>query len=249
MKYFQKTYLENFFFFIMLGAIIFMSFQWASFNKIFMIKNVEINGVQYFDDSSLASYKNDIKDNHIMFFDLKSYKDDIESLAYVKDCKISRIFPGTINIFIYEREPLALINSTDLIMLDIDGICLPVEEYENISLPILSNFKTNEELYPSGEKTKSSNVIRSIDVIKYSKRNFHRLYEDISEFVFNDSNEYEIILKNGKTKILLGSNDIFKKIDYLKAFDNALPADKDFNIYKYIDLRYKDQIVVKERRV
>ncbi len=249
MKYFQKTYLENFFFFIMLGAIIFMSFQWASFNNIFMIKNVEINGVQYFDDSSLASYKNDIKDNHIMFFDLKSYKDDIESLAYVKDCKISRIFPATINIFIYEREPLALINSTDLIMLDIDGICLPVEEYENISLPILSNFKTNEELYPSGEKTKSSNVIRSIDVIKYSKRNFHRLYEDISEFVFNDSNEYEIILKNGKTKILLGSNDIFKKIDYLKAFDNALPADKDFNIYKYIDLRYKDQIVVKERRV
>ena len=51
-----------------------MSFQWASFNNIFMIKNVEINGVQYFDDSSLASYKNDIKDNHIMFFDLKSYK-------------------------------------------------------------------------------------------------------------------------------------------------------------------------------
>ncbi|GIS42506.1 MAG: hypothetical protein Ct9H90mP15_05460 [Candidatus Neomarinimicrobiota bacterium] len=51
MKYFQKTYLENFFFFIMLGAIIFMSFQWASFNNIFMIKNVEINGVQFFDDS------------------------------------------------------------------------------------------------------------------------------------------------------------------------------------------------------
>ena len=155
-----------------------MSFQWASFNNIFMIKNVEINGVQYFDDSSLASYKNDIKDNHIMFFDLKSYKDDIESLAYVKDCKISRIFPWTINIFIYEREPLALINSTDLIMLDIDGICLPVEEYENISLPILSNFKTNEELYPSGEKTKSSNVIRSIDVIKYSKRNFLNMFSE-----------------------------------------------------------------------
>ena len=75
------------------------------------------------------------------------------------------------------------------------------------------------------------------------------MYEDISEFVFNDSNEYEIILKNGKTKILLGSDNVFKKIDYLKAFDDELPDDKDFNIYKYIDLRYKDQIVVRERRV
>ena len=75
------------------------------------------------------------------------------------------------------------------------------------------------------------------------------MYEDISEFVFNDSNEYEIILKNGNTKILLGANNIFKKIDYLKAFDEALPDNKNFNVYKYIDLRYKDQIVVRERRV
>ena len=41
----------------------------------------------------------------------------------------------------------------------------------------------------------------------------------------------------------------FKKIDYLKAFEDTLPDDKNFNVYKYIDLRYKDQIVVKERRV
>ncbi len=245
----NKIYIEIPFFILRMGIIIFLAIKWAAFNDMFTIKNVEINGVQYFDDSSLASYKSEIKDNHIMFLDLQSHKDRIESLIYVKDCKISRTFPETINIVIYEREPLVMINSTDLIMLDVDGICLPVEEYDAISLPILSNFKTNEELYPTGQKTKSSNVARSIDIIKYSKRNFNRLYEDISEFVFNDSNEYEIILKNGKTKILLGSNNILKKIDYLKAFDSALPADKNFNIYKYIDLRYKDQIVVKERRV
>jgi len=245
----NKIYIEIPFFILRMGIIIFLAIKWAAFNDMFTIKNVEINGVQYFDDSSLASYKSEIKDNHIMFLDLQYHKDRIESLIYVKDCKISRTFPETINIVIYEREPLVMINSTDLIMLDVDGICLPVEEYDAISLPILSNFKTNEELYPTGQKTKSSNVARSIDIIKYSKRNFNRLYEDISEFVFNDSNEYEIILKNGKTKILLGSNNILKKIDYLKAFDSALPADKNFNIYKYIDLRYKDQIVVKERRV
>tara|TARA_B100000427_G_scaffold136590_1_gene113536 strand:- start:1250 stop:1999 length:750 start_codon:yes stop_codon:yes gene_type:complete len=249
MKYFKRIYLEITFFILGIGALIFLSVQWAVFNEIFMIKNVQINGAQYFDDISLDSYKNEIKDNHIIFFDLKTYKNQIESLAYVRDCKISRTFPETVNIVIYEREPLAIINSTDLIMLDVDGICLPVEEYGTISLPILSNFKTNEELYPAGEKTKSSNVIKSIDIIKYSKRNFNRLYEDISEFVFNDSNEYEIILKNGNTKILLGANNIFKKIDYLKAFDEALPDNKNFNVYKYIDLRYKDQIVVRERRV
>ena len=71
--------------------------------------------------------------------------------------------------------------------------------------------------------------------------------KEISEFLFNKENEYEIILKNGKTKILLGSDGIFTKLDHLKAFQSALPDDKNFNIYKYIDLRYKNQIIVRER--
>ena len=70
--------------------------------------------------------------------------------------------------------------------------------------------------------------------------------EDL-KFLFNKENEYEIILKNGKTKILLGSDGIFTKLDHLKAFQSALPDDKNFNIYRYIDLRYKNQIIVRER--
>ena len=110
----------------------------------------------------------------------------------------------------------------------------------------MSNFKTNQELYEKGKKTKSSNVLKSIDVIKYSKDNFYALYDNISEFVFNEDNEYEIILKNGRTKILLGNDNIFTKINYLNAFSNVLPEEKTLESYKYIDLRYKRQIVVDE---
>tara|TARA_Y100001970_G_C14202569_1_gene841988 strand:- start:1294 stop:2043 length:750 start_codon:yes stop_codon:yes gene_type:complete len=248
MKYFRKKYSEVLFFFLALGTIIFLAVQWAEFHDLFKVKNVEINEIQYFNDSSLVSYKNEMKDNHIMFFDLKYYKDQIDSLTYVKNSKIWRTFPETINIAVYEREPIAMVNSIDLIMLDVDGICLPIEENSAISLPILSNFTTDQESYPLGRKTKSPNAIKSIDIIKYSKNNFNRLYEDISEFVFNENNEYEIILKNGKTKILLGSDDYLKKIDYLKAFASSLPDNEDFDSYQYIDLRYKDQIVVKERK-
>ena len=131
MKYFKRIYLEITFFILGIGALIFLSVQWAVFNEIFMIKNVQINGAQYFDDISLDSYKNEIKDNHIIFFDLKTYKNQIESLAYVRDCKISRTFPETVNIVIYEREPLAIINSTDLIMLDVDGANIAINGLEN----------------------------------------------------------------------------------------------------------------------
>ncbi len=221
------------------------SVKWAQFNAIFIVENVKIEGINYFDDTMLIEYKTSIKNQNIFFSNLKDYKNDIKSLDHIKDCKVSRVFPKTIKIEIYEREPLAMISSNDLIILDSEGVCLPVE-YCEISLPILSNFKNNQELYEKGKKTKSSNVLKSIDVIKYSKDNFDSLYDNISEFVFNEDSEYEIILKNGRTKILLGSDNIFAKIDYLNAFANALPETKKLESYRYVDLRYKRQIVVNE---
>ena len=230
---------------LFIAISLFGSVKWAQFNAIFIVENVKIEGINYFDDTMLIEYKTSIKNQNIFFSNLKDYKNDIKSLDHIKDCKVSRGFPKTIKIEIYEREPLAMISSNDLIILDSEGVCLPVE-YCEISLPILSNFKNNQELYEKGKKTKSSNVLKSIDVIKYSKDNFDSLYDNISEFVFNEDSEYEIILKNGRTKILLGSDNIFAKIDYLNAFANALPETKKLESYRYVDLRYKRQIVVNE---
>ena len=230
---------------LLIGIFLFVSIKWAKFNQMFIVKDVNIEGVNYFDDTMLLEYKNSIKNQNIFFSNLGNYKDSIESLDHIKDCKVSRTFPNKVKIEVYEREPLAIISANDLIILDSEGICLPVE-YCEISLPILSNFKTNQELYEKGKKTKSSNVLKSIDVIKYSKDNFYALYDNISEFVFNEDSEYEIILKNGRTKILLGDKNIFTKIDYLNAFADVLPDEKTLESYRYIDLRYKRQIVVDE---
>jgi cell division septal protein FtsQ len=230
---------------VIIGISLFGSVKWAQFNQTFVVKDVKIEGINYFDDTVLSEYKKSIKDQNIFLSNLKGYKIEIESLDHIKGCKISRVFPSTVKVEVYEREPLAMISANDLIILDSEGICLPVE-YCEISLPILSNFKNNQELYEKGKKTKSSNVLKSIDVIKYSKENFDSLYTNISEFVFNEHSEYEIILKNGRTKILLGDNNIFAKIDNLNAFATVLPADKTLESYRYIDLRYKRQIVVEE---
>ena len=82
--------------------------------------------------------------------------------------------------------------------------------------------------------------------MKYTKDNFSMIYEDISEFVFNEDSEYEIILKNGKTRIILGREKLQNKIKYLSLFQETLKEEKNIKDFKYIDLRYNDQIIVKE---
>ena len=72
------------------------------------------------------------------------------------------------------------------------------------------------------------------------------IYDNISEFVFNEESEYEIILKNGKTRILLGSQKLEEKMKYLNSFLEALQEEKFLTDFRYIDLRYNNQVIVKE---
>lgn len=230
---------------ISVSLICFAAFKWADFKSIYNVSNINIQGTNFFDRSIIEEKNNLILSNNILKSDLKNYKDQIMELDHIVDCKVSRQFPSTINVIVYEREPIALINSDELIILDSEGVCLPVE-YCDLSLPILTNFKTNPELYPKGFKTASNNVITSVQLMKYTKDNFSNIYDEISEFVFNEDSEYEFILKNGKTRIMLGKNKLSTKIKYLNSFEKAFDGEKEITDYKYIDLRFKNQVIVKD---
>ena len=148
-----------------------MSFNWSSFKKIYDIDEINIYGTNFFDQSIIEEQSDVLKSYNIFDRELGNYKDEMLKFDHIIDCKISRKFPSTIDITIYEREPIALISSDELIILDSEGVCLPVE-YCDLSLPILSNFKSNPELYPNGSKTASTNVLGSISLMKFTKDNY-----------------------------------------------------------------------------
>tara|TARA_Y100000816_G_scaffold257928_1_gene212435 strand:- start:1577 stop:2320 length:744 start_codon:yes stop_codon:yes gene_type:complete len=240
-----KSLISAILFIITIFGLCALSLNWANIKKIYQIDKVNIYGTNFFDQTIIEKKSDDLKSYNIFDKELKNYKNEILKFDHIIDCKISRKFPSQIDIIIYEREPVALISSNELIILDSEGVCLPVE-YCDLSLPILSNFKSNPELYPKGSKTASTNVLNSISIIKFTKDNFSKIYDNISEFVFNEDSEYEIILKNGKTRIFLGSKKLTEKIKYLNSFEKALKEEKNITDFKYIDLRFYGQIIAKE---
>ena len=82
--------------------------------------------------------------------------------------------------------------------------------------------------------------------MKFTKDNYSKIYNNISEFVFNEESEYEIILKNGRTRIFLGSQNLKEKIKYLESFQKTLKEEKNITDFRYIDLRFNNQVIVKE---
>ena len=56
-----------------------------------------------------------------------------------------------------------------------------------------------------------------------------------------------MILTEKPTKIILKNSYFSKQIFLLKKFNDLIKFEKGLEDYKYVDLRYKNQIVVKER--
>ena len=48
------------------------------------------------------------------------------------------------------------------------------------------------------------------------------------------------------TKIMLGNNNTFHKLEILKNFEKALDKKKEITDYAYLDMRYDSQIIAKE---
>ena len=161
LKQFYISTLNFIIFVVLIIGLCLSSLSWANFKKIYQVGEINIYGTNFFDRSIIEEKSSILKSSNILNSNLKNHKIEILQFDHIVDCKISRQFPSTINITIYEREPIALISSDELIILDSNGICLPVE-YCDLSLPILTNFKTNPELYPKGSKTASTNVMSSL---------------------------------------------------------------------------------------
>jgi len=101
--------------FIVVLLICFAAFKWADFKSIYNVSSINVQGTNFFDRTIIEEKNNLILSNNILKSDLKNYKDQIMELDHIVDCKVSRQFPSTINVIVYEREPIALINSDELV--------------------------------------------------------------------------------------------------------------------------------------
>ena len=84
-------------------------------------------------------------------------------------------------------------------------------------------------------------------ILHFLADEYPRLFENISELRLNNQDDFEIILLEQPTKVVLGKNQLIKKINVLMKFKNQLQLfNKNITDYKKLDLRYDRQIVARE---
>ena len=148
----------------------------------------------------------------------------------------------------YERKPIAIVNFKPPLFLDTHGILFPLRgSFGDYSIPILSRFTPlwNDDTKCRQIQSKSLNSAKQF--LQFLLDENQIFYKNISELRLNTDDDFEIILLDQPTKVVLGKKQITEKIKILLNFNEQLHVyQKRITDFKNLDLRFNSQIIAKE---
>jgi len=228
--------------------IIFYSVDWIEDEKKIFPKTLNIYGNLILSVQEILDLANIPINKSLLKMDLTLIQQEIQKHPYIKIANLSREFPNQININIKERVPLAYLNLEEYLVIDDDGFILPLRNgIIEFNIPTLTGFNKEQSLYPIGFKCISTKALEAVENLNFAKKHFPTLLENLSEFTINQNDYFEMILTEKPTKIIFKNNSFEDQIFLLREFNYLINKSKSLEDYKYVDLRYKNQIVVKER--
>lgn len=224
------------------------SLSWVKMKQSFDDPNFIFSGNSIVDDSEYQTYLAKITATNLIDDDYAALADKIEEHPYVAGVRVSKHFPNQVLVEISERYPVALINSSPLLLIDNKSTVLPFRSNSfDFRIPIISNFEIDKNSMPLGERTTAHTILEATEFLNRLKIEYPELYDNLSEFRLNNYNEYELILENEPTKIVIGDAISWSKILVLKEFEKNIAGQKVLTDYVYLDLRYNNQVITKER--
>ena len=232
---------------LFLLTIIKVSSWWSEFNNNLLLKNIAISNTSIIDKKEYHGLVDQFIGYSLDEISIGNISKILEEHPFVKASRVSKWYPSTVKIELIEREPIAILNITPVVLLDEDGFVLPNKKSKrNFNLPILNKFNPDSVLYPHGDKVLSINVADCIQWLNRIKIEYPSFYENISEMKMTSDNDINIILSDYPTNIYLGRNDIWSRIKILKKFETEL-IPKKLSDFSYLDMRYNNQVIAKNR--
>ena len=219
--------------------------RWMDSSPLFVIRNTEVKGNELVTEKSIVSLI-DINSNMRIFnIDKNNIKDKITTNPFVKEVSIKRIFPSTISIKIREKTPLAFVISKKNYILSEMGELLPMPEQIRVyDIPTITGIKNIEARVKNNEIIEELKI--SSEVLNLLKKVEISLYYDISEINFENSALMIFYLYEKAIPVFLNKTDLYRKFYYFSQFLEYAKFEKLLENIKYINLCYKDQIIMKE---
>ncbi len=217
--------------------------MWLRESKTFSIKQIEVSGNDLLSKKETLQLGGLSPKASIWQVDLKKAKKKVSSNPFVDEIHIERSFPDVLRIVVKEKHPIALLNfEGKFFCIDKEGLVFPSPRGKLYDLPVLSGGFYGGAVV--GKKVGGKLVRQGLDFLVSVLEKRPELYSQISEVAVGRPKGLVVYTNKGGIPVLVGEGEYERKICYLEAILEKLIQSRDFQRVQYIDLRFRDQVVV-----
>ncbi|MDO9578868.1 MAG: FtsQ-type POTRA domain-containing protein [Candidatus Cloacimonadales bacterium] len=239
----SSRYFVYFILSISLIAAVFIGIR-TLFTKLswFNIESIRITGNENLETEFLANLSLDFIGLNLYATSKRDILQKYENIVRIKDISITRIFPNKIKINILERKGLFYIRTREGELFPIDEDCIVLDNdvfYTEENLPVIATDISTSDV-DFGKKIEDEFLNRILVFYYTVSPEYPDLFNNISEFYKKD-NEIILVEANIGYKIVFGEDDLIEKIKKYR----FLEQNRSFEKGKIVDLRYKDQLVIR----
>ncbi len=193
--------------------------------SIFLIENINIEGNINVNTADLKNKLKEFYGKSLIFLNRKELSKIASEFVFIKEIKIKKIYPSTINILVKENVPLAILieNEKKTVLLETGNTTTNYIINNKESLPIVKGKGAKKNFFKLHETLKRANF--QMDLIN-----------EINYFAID---RWDIVLKNGKL-LKLPTERLESSVEkFISIYDKD-----NFKKFKIFDFRINGQLIL-----
>ncbi len=171
----------------------------------------------------------------------------LRTSPYVKNAFAVRTLPSTLRISVEERRPVAFVMGHGLNLIDEDGVILPIPA-SNLrwDLPLISGIGKN--IGRRGKVATSPKIKTALAILEMLSATESPARQLISGIDFSSPHFVQLHLKKGRAVARLNYEDLAGQCVLFSDYSINYLDWTGLNKIDYIDLRFKNQLIVRHQR-
>lgn len=214
----------------------------------FELNEIQINGNEILSKAEILKMLGLKQGEKLLKISANDVVEKLKESQYIRAVSAVYSLPSTLRINIREREAVAFLYGRGLNLIDAESFILPVPDTnKRWDLPVITGI--SEKLGFQGTETISESAKLGVEIARYVKILEMPLKAMVSEINFSHKDYISIYLSGCSAEIRIDANNyqnqLFIAARYLKDYQDF----KRIDDLQYVDVRFNNQIIIKENKV
>ena len=233
---------------IIIAMMLMVTMIWFWKNDAFELKAAKIQGNRYVSKEDIFELAGIDFTKDIFEVNTGEIEKRILKNGMIEKVSVTRFLPSALKIKVKERDLVAAISGSEISAVDIEGNILTQFPMESVyDLPVITGFHFQTDSMGVRSPDNPELVKQAVAMLNEIKSRDLVLYYDLSDLNYSQDHGFIFYLKDNNVPVVFGFDDYSKKIQYFLTIYHHLMDKNELAQAKVIDMRFRDQVVVKNR--